>query len=615
MIDQKRKAKVNDNSGITLIALVISVIILIILAGISIGALTGQNGVIKNAQKAKIETEIAQYIDRVELARATVAIDNLGIVTLDNLIEQIYQDNIVPRGNITKLDEIQAKMVTVEGYEFIITADDIEYKGNSGEKGQVIPDLVEGMIEISKETWNPDTHTASVNITKGESVAEALEIQYQVNAYEEEGWVTGNFVNNLKHGDTVYARLWNGIRGGKDYASQEIKDGKNPKDAVITWTSATTLALGDDITASVVLRDDESGVNVANSKWELTTSSTTTVGLDASNYSGSFTGTSTTQTITTTKVDSGTYFLHVLTQDNAGNKIETIYQTGIIINQPVTGISLNKTSTTMPIGQTETLTATITPTTATNKNITWSSNNTEVATVSDGGIVTAKQLGKAIITATTQDGNKIASCTVSVVMLAQNLKAGDYIKYDTGVSSVGENGVITCRVLYPVDSEYGLQIISDKTVGEAFTLGGITWEEGKTAYNGAIERLNSEAQKYVNTNYAYDGRCVGSIPTVQNGMFVNKNKIRDSEGNIRDTIGTVTLPMSTWTSYTRPTGWTSDDTGCYNEDTNYIIDKTALEGANICSNTGWYWLASRYVYAAPMKNASEIRDAYGSLLR
>ena len=98
-------------------------------------------------------------------------------------------------------------------------------------------------------------------------------------------------------------------------------------------------------------------------------------------------------------------------------------------------------------------------------------------------------------------------------------------------------------------------------------------------------------------------------------MFVNKNKIRDSEGNIRDTIGTVTLPMSTWTSYTRPTDWTSDDTGCYNEDTNYIIDKTALEGANICSNTGWYWLASRYVYAAPMKNASEIRDAYGSLLR
>ena len=66
MIDQKRKAKVNDNSGITLIALVISVIILIILAGISIGALTGQNGVIKNAQKAKIETEIAQYIDCME---------------------------------------------------------------------------------------------------------------------------------------------------------------------------------------------------------------------------------------------------------------------------------------------------------------------------------------------------------------------------------------------------------------------------------------------------------------------------------------------------------------------------------------------------------------------
>ena len=45
-----------------------------------------------------------------------------------------------------------------------------------------------------------------------------------------------------------------------------------------------------------------------------------------------------------------------------------------------------------------------------------------------------------------------------------DLKAGEYIKYNTGVTSVGENGVVTCRVLYDATSEYGVQIISDKKV-------------------------------------------------------------------------------------------------------------------------------------------------------
>ena len=91
--------------GITLIALIITIIILIILAGIGIGAITGEHGIIKNAINAKIEYEIASYIDRIELARGTVAIENMGIVTLDNLIEQIYVEEIVPRGNIRKIDE------------------------------------------------------------------------------------------------------------------------------------------------------------------------------------------------------------------------------------------------------------------------------------------------------------------------------------------------------------------------------------------------------------------------------------------------------------------------------------------------------------------------------
>ena len=79
----------------------------------------------------------------------------------------------------------------------------------------------------------------------------------------------------------------------------------------------------------------------------------------------------------------------------------------------------------------------------------------------------------------------------------KNLKVGEYIKYDTGVNSVGENGVIICRVLYDVNSEYGLQIISDKKV-EDLTLGGNDWATASESYNNAITTLNTETEKYLN---------------------------------------------------------------------------------------------------------------------
>ena len=189
-----------------------------------------------------------------------------------------------------------------------------------------------------------------------------------------------------------------------------------------------------------------------------------------------------------------------------------------------------------------------------------------------------------------ENGGGTTPTTPEISEAVKGLKAGDYIKYDTGVEGIG---VITCRVLYPVDSEYGLQIISDKNVRSQIKLGDSarTWEIGKTAYNEAIEKLNSEAEKYVNEAYAYDGRCVGSIPTVQNGIFVDKNKVRENEGNIREILDTVSIPEA----YTMPTGWTSRDTGCYNADSNYTIDKIALEGANIWTTGQYYWLASRDV--------------------
>lgn len=86
----------------------------------------------------------------------------------------------------------------------------------------------------------------------------------------------------------------------------------------------------------------------------------------------------------------------------------------------VTGVSLNKSSTTIVEGSTETLTATITPSNALDKAVTWSSNATGVATVNSSGVVTAVSAGNATITVTTHDGSYTATCTVTVTAAARD---------------------------------------------------------------------------------------------------------------------------------------------------------------------------------------------------
>lgn len=80
----------------------------------------------------------------------------------------------------------------------------------------------------------------------------------------------------------------------------------------------------------------------------------------------------------------------------------------------VTSVSLNKSTLDIKVGETATLTATINPTNATNKNVTWKSDNTQIATVDTAGKITAIKEGTAKITVNTKDGNYTATCIVTV---------------------------------------------------------------------------------------------------------------------------------------------------------------------------------------------------------
>jgi uncharacterized protein YjdB len=81
---------------------------------------------------------------------------------------------------------------------------------------------------------------------------------------------------------------------------------------------------------------------------------------------------------------------------------------------PVTGVNISPTDTTLYVGDTFTAVATVAPTEATNKGVTWGSSNSSVATVAAAGLVEAVAPGWAVIIAATADGGKIATIEVTV---------------------------------------------------------------------------------------------------------------------------------------------------------------------------------------------------------
>ena len=111
----------------------------------------------------------------------------------------------------------------------------------------------------------------------------------------------------------------------------------------------------------------------------------------------------------------------------------------------VTEVTLDKTELTLTEGETETLTATVRPDNADNKKVKWSSDKTEIATVDGAGRVTAVKAGEAVVTVTTEDGGKTASCKVTVKTKAVNVTEVTLDKTELTLTE-GETGTLTATV-------------------------------------------------------------------------------------------------------------------------------------------------------------------------
>jgi len=150
----------------------------------------------------------------------------------------------------------------------------------------------------------------------------------------------------------------------------------------------------------------------------------------------------------------------------------------------VTKVTLNKSSVSVQRGKKYTLKATVVPSNATNKKITWSSSNTSVASVSSG-VVTAKKAGTATITAKSSNG-KLARCKVTVVNAVPSKLAAPTLTY----KRMDSDGWINL-MWNPVSGATGYRVTY------------YNYATGTTGTQYLSGRSNTDWYRYVSSNTAY----------------------------------------------------------------------------------------------------------------
>ena len=125
------KKNFKNEKAITLIALVITIIVLLILAGISIATLTGNNGLLSKATSAKEETKKAEYKESLELIGAGLQIDKRRENWSTEKFMEEYKGAIENdkkfKGSLVKEENNKIKVTTKEGYVFHVEEEKVEF--------------------------------------------------------------------------------------------------------------------------------------------------------------------------------------------------------------------------------------------------------------------------------------------------------------------------------------------------------------------------------------------------------------------------------------------------------------------------------------------------------
>ena len=211
----------------------------------------------------------------------------------------------------------------------------------------------------------------------------------------------------------------------------------------------------------------------------------------------------------------------------------------------VTGVTVDKTAISLAVDGTETITATVVPDNASNKDVSWISSDESVATVADG-VVTATGKGTATITVTTADGGKTATCAVTVTLdtsaIDEAITTANGAKVDVEVSDRAEK--VTAGKQFVTEAEM-------TALTDAIAAATTAKENAKTSTDvtNAVNALNAAVTTFTNA------KKTGTYVAVTD-ISLNKTVLKLSVGDTETLVAKITPENATNKSVT----WeTSDD--------------------------------------------------------
>lgn len=203
----------------------------------------------------------------------------------------------------------------------------------------------------------------------------------------------------------------------------------------------------------------------------------------------------------------------------------------------VSSITLNKSSLSLGVGETSQLSASVYPTSATNRSVSWTSDNTSVATVSSSGFVTAKSAGTAIITCKAKDGSgKKATCTIVVKEPVKPISIT--LNKTNETLSEGETLQLTATINPSDAADKTIIWISDNASVAAVNADGLVTAKGVGTANIIATTSNNLTAVCIIT---VENKDIG-VPTVWSGHYrvssnhVENNPTKEYQDNFEITI-------------------------------------------------------------------------------
>lgn len=540
------------NKGITLIALVVTIVVLLILAGITISLVFGENGVIKKAQDSKEQTAIGEMREKLEMAKVPVYADGNGSYKVQDYWDRIESEGLITDQEVDKIDNGDGtyEVTTTPGYVFEITVEPDEEIADNIIIGECIgkgENLKIGLRVLSKTT-----NSIEVEVVRAEG---ASEFKYSIKKQGEDYGAaqssedTKYKFERLTQGGIYTIKVEATKNGEKQTVERTVQVGEIPQAIYgeVTWTGNGQ--------ATVRIYTEEDGYQL---EWQKN-------GITEGNWTREDTGIK--EKTITGLVNGDTIYARLYDGVSSGKwaNIEALDNTPPEITRfEATEITWNRVAVECVASDTNS------GLTSTNTYKFYLNDEKEAKGTSTDGTYTYENLKgltsyKLIVEVYDNAGNKgideiNIKTTEPTIEDVLDISNNQKVYVETPNPKDAENPII-CNVLYN-DEINGLQIISVNSV-ETVTL------SGKDAYNDIINILNEKAEKYNYFGSDYvEARCVGCRP------------IKD------EIIG--------YESGTGEKNWFGDV--MKNEDENYITDFEQMKAIGIIGSSNNYWLATRYVY-------------------